>query len=339
MRALEAAPAAPELIRALALFGAGMLAESALDYDQALVLLREALAISRAVGARELEGGALMAMGRAAWAIDVDARLPAAWFEDALRIFREIDEPAGIGWMLGFLAEEQLKAGDLDGAASRATEAFDVGTKSGLAQLVAESRRVLAMVAAQRGQPADGNRLLEEAATVHEQTGDRYQLALLLTMRAHLAFERGDDALALGQLRRALRLARDGGLGERMRHAVELAAYGLYRRGRAREVATLVGVVEEGNLRFPRRTETMRPLPVGGPASVTQLPITGFRTLGSLVSAGFEEHRVAGRSLSLERAADLALRVIDEELALAATPAGGDGQAAGDEAPAPRARR
>jgi len=151
----------------------------------------------------------------------------------------------------------------------------------------------------------------------HEQTGDRYQLALLLTMRAHLAFERGDDALALGQLRRALRLARDGGLGERMRHAVELAAYGLYRRGRAREWATLVGVVEEGNLRFPRREERMGPLPVGGRASVTQLPITGFRTVGSLVSAEFDEHRTAGRSLSLERAADLALRVIDEELALA----------------------
>ena len=61
----------------------------------------------------------------------------------------------------------------------------------------------------------------------------------------------------------------------------------------------------------------MGPLPVGGRASVTQLPITGFRTVGSLVSAEFDEHRTAGRSLSLERAADLALRVIDEELALA----------------------
>ena len=92
-----------------------------------------------------------MAMGRAAWAIDVDARPPAAWFEDALRIFREIDEPAGIGWMLSFLAEEQFKAGDMEGAASRATEAFDLGTRSGLLQVVAESRRMLAMVAANGG--------------------------------------------------------------------------------------------------------------------------------------------------------------------------------------------
>jgi len=41
------------------------------------------------------------------------------------------------------------------------------------------------------------------------------------------------------------------------------------------------------------------------------------------VSAEFDEHRVAGRSLSLERAADLALRVLDEELALAAAAAAG----------------
>jgi len=55
-----------------------MLAENALDYDQALVHLRTALAIFKAVGARAGEGWALMAMGRAAWVVDVDRRPPAA---------------------------------------------------------------------------------------------------------------------------------------------------------------------------------------------------------------------------------------------------------------------
>jgi hypothetical protein len=49
-----------------------------------------------------------------------------------------------------------------------------------------------------------------------------------------------------------------------------------------------------------------------------------------LVSAEFEEHRIAGRDLSLERAADLALRVIDEELALAAAAGAGGNEAAGE---------
>ena len=48
-----------------------------------------------------------------------------------------------------------------------------------------------------------------------------------------------------------------------------------------------------------------------------------------MVPAGFDEHRVAGRSLSLERAADLVLRVLDEELALAAAAAAGGSEATG----------
>src|SRR5262249_54517399 len=174
---------------------------------------------------------------------------PTAWFEDALRIFREIDESAGVGWMLSLLAEEQLKAGDVEGAASRATETLDLGIRLGQHQLVAQSRRMLALVAAQRGQHADAERLLAEAAVAYEEAGDRWQLAVGLAMRAHLAFDRGDGPGALGPLRQALRLARDSGLGAWMAFAVELAAHVLHHRGRARDVAALVGAVEAIDLR------------------------------------------------------------------------------------------
>jgi len=331
VRALEAAPGAPDFIRGLGLLGAGIHAENALDYDQAVAHLRKALAISRTVGARALEGWVLSFMGRAAWNIDVDAHPAAAWFEDALRIFREIDEPGGIGWMLGFLAEEQFKAGDLHGAASRATESFDVGTKSGLLQIVAESRRMLAVVAVKRGEHAAAERLLEDAAATHEHTGDRWQLALIRTMIAHLAFNRGDLARALVPLRQGLCLARDSGSGERMIYAVALAAHVLHHRGRAREAATLVGAVEAVYQRFPRAQEHLLSRPLWWPAGGTQpMSGTGFTPLASLVSAEFDEHRVAGRSLSLERAADLALRVLDEELALAAAAVAGGSEAAGE---------
>src|SRR5262249_60580112 len=115
LRAFAAAPGAPPVLRGVALLSLGLHEESALDYDQALVHLREALAISRAVGARYVEGWVLMAMGRAAWATDVDTRLSAARYEGALRIFREIDQADGIGWMLSCLAHVQLEAGDLAG--------------------------------------------------------------------------------------------------------------------------------------------------------------------------------------------------------------------------------
>jgi hypothetical protein len=70
------------------------------------------------------------------------------------------------------------------------------------------------------------------------------------------------------------------------------------------------------------------------PVGVNQPPSdAGFEALASVVSAEHEELRVAGRSLSLERAADLALRVLDEELAVAAKSAGD-----GSEAPGTRRR-
>ena len=335
VRALEAAPGAPDLIRAIALLGAGLMAEDALDYVQALVHLREALAISRALGAGALEGWVLVAMGRAAWAIDVDARPPAAWLEDALRSFAEVDEPAGLGSTLILLAWDRLKAGDLEGATSRATEAFDVGARSRVLQVVAESRRALAIVAARRGQHAAADRLLEEAAAAQEQAGDRWQHAQTLMMTAGVALDRGDDAAALAPLRQALRFARDSGSGERMASGVMLAAHVLHRRGYAREVATLVGAVEVVQRRLPRWGDVARwALPLKWPPGVTQVVSgTGSTPLPPVADAERDEHRVAGRSLSLERAADLALRVLDEELTLAATPAGSERDTA-EEAPA-----
>ena len=156
----------------------------------------------------------LIAMGRAAWAIDVDARPAAAWFEDALRIFREVDEPVGIGWMLGLLAEEQLgpeiwRGGESGRRGDRSRH--QVGAAPGLA----ESRRMLAMRGA-TGEHADAERLLEEAAAAHEQGDDLAQLAMILTAAARLAFVCGDDAQALRPLRQALRLARDSASGEHM---------------------------------------------------------------------------------------------------------------------------
>jgi predicted ATPase len=327
VRSLEAAPGTSDRIRARALLGAGILAANALDYDRALDHLQEALELFRRVAGRRGEAWVLMTMGRAAQDIDIDARPPAAWFEDALRIFREVDDPTGIGTVLALLAEERFKAGDVEGAARQATEAFDVGTRSGLLHLVGASRWVLGMVAAKRGQYADAERLLEEAAAANQQAGERWQLALILTMGAQVALVRGDNARALGRLRQALFLARDSGSGERMIYGVELAAHVLHQRGRAREVATLVRAVEEVNQRLPRRTELMRALP--WPVGVGQ-PISpgGFEGLASVVPASINEHRVVGQSLSLERATDLALRVIDEELAAASAAEGREGAGA-----------
>ena len=93
-----------------------------------------------------------------------------------------------------------------------------------------------------------------------------------------------------------------------------------------------------GGVPTARLAERRVPPPLPGPAGVSQLMSdTRFGWLASLVPAEFDEHRVAGRSLSLERAADLALRVLDEELALAATQRDGGSEGVTEASPTPMA--
>jgi hypothetical protein len=85
-----------------------------------------------------------------------------------------------------------------------------------------------------------------------------------------------------------------------------------------------MGAVEAVDLRFPRKQE------LRARAARAGHPFGKHHTLASMVPPESDEYRIAGRSLSLERAADLALRVLDEELALAAAAGAGGDEAAGE---------
>src|SRR5262249_29426371 len=130
---------------------------------------------------------------------------------------------------------------------------------------------------------------------------------------------------ALAPLRQALRLARDSGAVERMASAVALATHVLHRRGWATEVATLVEAVEAVHVLFPRWLDPARGLlPHKWPPGVTQLVCnTGSTPPISQEAVKFDAHLVAG----LQRAADLALRILDEELALVAAAGNETGKA------------
>ena len=302
-RALDAATGMPDRLRARALLAAGMLDKNALDYELAVQHLREAIELFRRLGNPSGEAWAVMSMGRAAWSIDVEGRPASAWFEQALRIFREVGEPAGIGWTLAFHATESYyETGDLEAAKRGATEALEVGTASGVLGVVAESRRILALVAAMGGEHDESARLFEQAVDALEQAGDDFQLGSVLTTRAFVAWEQGDVLQALVALRKAFRLARAGGSAERIIYALTRCVPVLWDRRRAQEAALLLGVIDTSFRRLPRGAERFGVRP---------------DVAAAVSSTGLDEHRIAGRSLSLERAADLALRVLDEELAAA----------------------
>ena len=72
-----------------------------------------------------------------------------------------VGEQFGIGWALTFLAERAYEAGEFEVSESRAVEALSIGTASGLLQVVAVSRRILAVLALERGEYDEAERLLD----------------------------------------------------------------------------------------------------------------------------------------------------------------------------------
>ena len=203
---------------------------------------------------------------------------------------------------------------------------LSIGTSSGMLQVVAESRRILATLALDRREYDEAERLLDLAANALEDAGDRVgQLPIVLMVKARLAVARGSKAQALPPLREALRLARSAESGERMSNGVATAVHVLWEHGRARDAAVLLGVAEASTQVFPQWAPRYRRWFADVAAAVT--------------AAGLDEHRIAGRSLSLERATDLALRVVDEELVAASTAEGREGGGAADSADRPRRQR
>jgi hypothetical protein len=148
--------------------------------------------------------------------------------------------------------------------------------------------------------------LLAAAATAHREAGNRFELAFILSETAWYTLQRGEHRLALERLREALWLSREIGSGDRMRWAVHIATGVLWRR-RPREAETLRGAIEASLQPFPRWAAVLR----------TQLaPLEA-----ECPHVDLDQQRVTGRMLALERAVDLALRTVDEELVAAAAQA------------------
>src|SRR5262249_2307969 len=301
-RALAQAEGAPDRLRAGALVTAGMLTQASLDYHRALSYLREALALFRRVGGRRTEAFTLLWLGRAAMAVDIEGgRAATSWFEEALCRYREVGLPGGAAWCLVFLGDDAFERGDLETAAVRAAEAQACATEAGAPEVVVESKRVLGLVAALRGDYADAERLFAEVSAAYRVADDRYQYAAVLGAMAWLASKSGQQPLALERLGEVLRLSRELGSSERMRWALEIAVWVLW-RPRPQDAAVLWGATEAA-LQGSRRW-------------AAQFRAAAAALEPELAHADLAERRVAGRSLSLKRAVDLALRVVEEELAL-----------------------
>ncbi len=144
---------------ALALHSLGIIARFRRDYDRAAALFTEALELRRAAGDKVWTANALAELGLVAHGQDAPARAEAL-LEEALTLNREVGNEWEAAWVLLALADVDRRRGDDAAAARRYRETLGRGTDE---MWVAECLAGVASLAAVRGQPGQAARLFGAA--------------------------------------------------------------------------------------------------------------------------------------------------------------------------------
>jgi DNA-binding CsgD family transcriptional regulator/tetratricopeptide (TPR) repeat protein len=192
-RAVELMPPTETAERAQALALRARMLTLSDQIESALPIAEEALAIARAVGAREAEGHALNTLG-----IDVsqlgDRERGIELLRDALEIAQELGTPDELGSAYVNLAEEIDQAGRIEDAAELAIEGIEVSRREGGGRLFGTflaSEAALRFIRLGRYDRAD--ELVAEAFALNPEGQAR---AALHQARAQLLIERGDPGAA-----------------------------------------------------------------------------------------------------------------------------------------------
>ena len=191
----------PGVIRARALHRAGNIAYLKSDYPLTRTLLTEALSLSRSLGqsAKPELAETLDMLGELATEVGEYEQAP-AYFEQALAVFRALNDPQGIASMLMQLGWADMRSGDYQAASIRLEECLPVLRNSGNTRLQAQALAGLGELAVRQGEFDQAHTLLEQSLTLLEELGDRWGKAAALGSLGWLAllqrnFERMADLL------------------------------------------------------------------------------------------------------------------------------------------------
>jgi len=162
------------------------------DWRRAVGAWREALRTARRAKDRRSEASVLLGLGRLAVAKG-ELRKAERWYSAALGLSEKDQDLRTQTLVHEFVAEMALEAGDLDAAAEALQRATALAEKVGrLTDLSAEIRRVQAEVVDRRGSPARALRLVSQGLDAARRTGDRYEEARLLALRARIRAHQGN---------------------------------------------------------------------------------------------------------------------------------------------------
>jgi predicted ATPase/DNA-binding XRE family transcriptional regulator len=198
--------------RADALTSLGVLAQRQGDYERAVTVLEEGLALWRAADDRRGSARALLIFGNVVKERG-QYQEATALFEQSLQLSQEAGDRAHSVSALGNLGLMAAHQGDLVTARERFEKALDLARELGDKRLRAVTLQNLADIALQMGGLAEASARLEEARPLAEEIGDKYCLAYVLETLAEVQRKQGRTEQAHANLQHSMRLARDlGGL-------------------------------------------------------------------------------------------------------------------------------
>ncbi len=275
---LQKAPT-PTAARAKALNGAAVLAYAAGNYDRAVSLAHQAVALARTFDDRQGFASGVLVLGTAHLAQGEFARA-AALVDESLTAFRDAGDVWGQALALSVLGDLALNRGEYDRAVQVYEESVALFRQVGDAWGIALSQRGSGFAARLQGDYDLAVSLQAASLALARELGDRTGISYSLVQLGFLQWRQGEYARAAAALQESLALFRDAG----------------NRRGVA-DALSVLGLVEEYQGDHQRAAE------------VLQESVELYRAIGSragVASVTGTLGRVALHEGDVRRAVDLA---------------------------------
>jgi len=207
-------------VRAKTLHAAGALADLQGDIEQAEALCGESLVLYRVLGDPRGSATSLTILGYAAAWQRSDFATARARLEEAVTLYREVDDRYDITFALVILAFVYLVQGNYERARSLGEEAAVLGREGGDSWDIANSLWLVGLVMSYQGDLVRAHALLEESLALARREGYKESLVNALFVSGQVALQQGDYATARAQLEESLVLSKE--LGERQLAAQSL---------------------------------------------------------------------------------------------------------------------
>ncbi|MBL7063653.1 MAG: tetratricopeptide repeat protein [Anaerolineae bacterium] len=213
----------PALVRAKALLQVGRLAQRLCEYEQAVALFEEGLALFRELGDKQGVAHALSRLGSVALHQGNYSRATAA-HEESLALKRELGDKWGIATSLGTLALANWLQGDYGRARALYNESLTLYRELGDKQNIGISLNNLGGIMLEQGDYEQAAVFFEEGLALFQELGSRQGIGWSLGNLGRVARYQGDYERAAALLEKCLALFRE--LGDKRAVALSLARLG-----------------------------------------------------------------------------------------------------------------